>query len=66
MTVYLSACQSVDWAHSRESSGVHGRGLGVSAPKVEVLKKGSRADFLHYTASIEMVDHGSTRITPRR
>ena len=40
--------------------------LGVSAQKVEVFKKGSRADFLHYTASIVMVDHGSTRITPRR
>ena len=40
--------------------------LGVSAQKVEVFKKGSRADFLHYTASIVMVDHGSTRIAPRR
>ena len=40
--------------------------LGGSAQKVEVFKKGSRADFLHYTASIVMVDHGSTRITPRR
>jgi len=36
--------------------------VGVSAQKVEVFKKGSRADFLHYTASIVMVDHGSTRI----
>ena len=40
--------------------------VGVSAQKVEVFKKGSRADFLHYTASIVMVDHGSTRNTPRR
>ena len=40
--------------------------IGVSAQKVEVFKKGSRADFLHYTASIVMVDHGSTRNTPRR
>ena len=42
------------------------RSVGVSAQKVEVFKKGSRADFLHYTASIVMVDHGSTRIAPRR
>ena len=54
---------------SRNSRPLDGRSdikLGVSAQKVEVFKKGSRADFLHYTASIVMVDHGSTRNTPRR
>jgi hypothetical protein len=58
-------------AHGRCTPGPHislhpAPPVGVSAQKVEVFKKGSRADFLHYTASITTVDHGSTRITPRR